>query len=568
MQQTCRQCSVSFEITPDDLQFYDQISPVFQGKKEPIPPPTTCPECRFRERLIWRAELHLFQRKSAFSGKPMLSYFPPEAPQKVVTVEEWHGDTWQGLDAGRPFDFSRPFFAQFEELSRAVPLPAVSVDYSENCDYVNSASWNKNCYLIAGANHNEDCYYGNFVNDCRSCVDCSFLDRSELCYECVDCTKCYDVRYSQNCSNCTESSFLYACRNCSNCFGSVNIAGKQFVFFNEQLTKQEYERKLKDVGLHQRSRIEEAKNFFEKHRLKFPHRFMIGEMNEDVTGNGILRSRRAHNCFDVSDLEDCRNCGWLHQAKNCHDCYAWGFTAEESYRCMEVGAGSYHVLFSLMTYNGADVLYSWNCRLGCKNVFGCVSLKHNQYCILNKQYTKEEYEELVPKIIEHMRRTPLRSPNGSSAGQEWGEFFPFAVCPLAYNQTIAQDYFPLTKAQATMLGARWKDEEPMPQRQDLAVPPDSIEEVQDDVCGQTFRCESTGKPFKIIPQELRFLRERGIPLPAKSFTARHRNRFLQRNPRKLWNRACAKCQKPIATSYSPERPEIVYCEECFLKEVY
>jgi hypothetical protein len=295
---------------------------------------------------------------------------------------------------------------------------------------------------------------------------------------------------------------------------------------------------------------------------------MIGEMNEDVTGNGILRSRRAHNCFDVSDLEDCRNCGWLHQAKNCHDCYAWGFTAEESYRCMEVGAGSYHVLFSLMTYNGADVLYSWNCRLGCKNVFGCVSLKHNQYCILNKQYTKEEYEELVPKIIEHMRRTPLRSPNGSSAGQEWGEFFPFAVCPLAYNQTIAQDYFPLTKAQATMLGARWKDEEPMPQRQDLAVPPDSIEEVQDDVCGQTFRCESTGKPFKIIPQELRFLRERGIPLPAKSFTARHRNRFLQRNPRKLWNRACAKCQKPIATSYSPERPEIVYCEECFLKEVY
>ncbi len=36
------------------------------------------------------------------------------------------------------------------------------------------------------------------------------------------------------------------------------------------------------------------------------------------------------------------------------------------------------------------------------NCFGCVSAKQNEYCILNKQYTKEQYEELVPKIIEHM----------------------------------------------------------------------------------------------------------------------------------------------------------------------
>jgi len=28
-----------------------------------------------------------------------------------------------------------------------------------------------------------------------------------------------------------------------------------------------------------------------------------------------------------------------------------------------------------------------------------------KYCILNKQYSKEEYEELVPKIIEHMQKT-------------------------------------------------------------------------------------------------------------------------------------------------------------------
>jgi hypothetical protein len=33
-----------------------------------------------------------------------------------------------------------------------------------------------------------------------------------------------------------------------------------------------------------------------------------------------------------------------------------------------------------------------------------VGLHDKSYCILNKQYTKEEYEELVPKIIEKMMK--------------------------------------------------------------------------------------------------------------------------------------------------------------------
>jgi hypothetical protein len=33
--------------------------------------------------------------------------------------------------------------------------------------------------------------------------------------------------------------------------------------------------------------------------------------------------------------------------------------------------------------------------------------KTNNTCILNRQYTKEEYEELVPKIIKHMNVSAL-----------------------------------------------------------------------------------------------------------------------------------------------------------------
>ena len=43
------------------------------------------------------------------------------------------------------------------------------------------------------------------------------------------------------------------------------------------------------------------------------------------------------------------------------------------------------------------------------DAFGCIGLRNKQYCILNKQYTKQEYEELVPKIISHMNEMPYIS---------------------------------------------------------------------------------------------------------------------------------------------------------------
>lgn len=88
------------------------------------------------------------------------------------------------------------------------------------------------------------------------------------------------------------------------------------------------------------------------------------------------------------------------------------------------------------------------------------------------------------------------------------------------------------------------------------------------ICRQTLICAVTGRPYKIIPQELEFYRKKNLSLPRFHPMERKRQRMLKRNPRKLWDRQCMKCQKPITTSFSPERPEIVYCEECYFKNVY
>jgi hypothetical protein len=209
-----------------------------------------------------------------------------------------------------------------------------------------------------------------------------------------------------------------------------------------------------------------------------------------------------------------------------------------------------------------DLLYC-DLAISSSDCFGCVGIKNGRYCILNKRYSKEEYEELVPKIISHMR----------SSG-EWGEFFPASISSYAYNQSVANEpeYYPMTKKGVQSRGWSWYEGKEEPPKADRIVRagdhPDGIDSIPDDIVHWAIQCEATQRPFKIIKQELDFYRSMRLPIPRLHPDERHRRRIALRNPRKLWKRNCAKCKKQISTSYAPERPEKVYCESCYLKEVY
>lgn len=553
MKRNCRQCQSPFEISRDDLLFYEKISPTYDGQIFHVPPPTQCPECRMQRRMAWRGELHLFRRKSDFSGKETLTFYPPSAQCKVYTRDEWWSDDWNTLSYGRDFDFQRPFFEQFQDLVQTVPLIALSCQGGQdNSDFTNCASWNRNCYLISGANYNEDCYYGNYINHSKNCVDNNFVTNCELCYECVDCTGCYRTQYSSNSHNCSDSFFLQNCRGCRNCFGCVNLLNKEHYFYNEPLTKESYFEKIASLSLNKRSSIEKCAQTFEAFRLKFPFRFMMGDLNENVSGNSVSNSRNSSYCFDATGVEDCKHCTWFHQSKNCMDVIAWGFPAELCYECTEAGDNSYGVRWSISTYGSQEILYSYYTMYS-KHCFGCVGARKNEYCILNKQYTKDAYEKLVARIVTHMISTG-----------EWGEFFPVKISPLPYNTAICQDYFPLSREEVLSLGWRWHEFEspPLNPASSYAVPED-INDISADICEKLLSCTQSKKSYKIIKAEFEFHKKNGIPIPDKCFQARHEARLARRNPRQLWDRNCKKCGSAILTSYPPYRPEIVYCEGCF-----
>ena len=147
---------------------------------------------------------------------------------------------------------------------------------------------------------------------------------------------------------------------------------------------------------------------------------------------------------------------------------------------------------------------------------------------------------------------------------------PPALAPFGYNETIGQDNLPLTKEEAVRFGFRWEDDIQITKGKETIKPeqiPDHIKDVTDDILRETLACISCSRNYKIIKPELDFYRKMFIPIPRKCFYCRHAARLRRRGPFKLFARTCSKCGKNIQTTCAPERPEIVYCEACYQKEV-
>ncbi len=552
MQETriCKNCHAQFVIDDWDFNFYKKID---------VPPPTFCLDCRKQRKLAQANQIHLYSRHCDATGKKIISNYAPDLPYKVYDQRYWHSDNWDGTHFGREFDFTRPFFEQYGQLIKLVPRPALQTGFlfDENSEYTNYAGKNKNCYLIFDSDEDWDCYYCYSTNKSKDSVDCYRVKQCELCYECIDSENCYHSYFLQDCENCMGSAFLKNCIGCKNCFMSSNLRNKQYYVGNKQVPKETYEKCMS--FLKSFKEVEKLKTDFEKYKLNFPQKYMHGVHNENVTGDYLVNSKNAVYCFDSRDLWDCKYFDQsFMDAKDCMDIQECGDKAELLYETCFSGYSIYNLKFCLHCLSPNRNLQYCNYCTSCEDLFGCIGLQRKKYCILNKQYSEEEYKKLLPKIIEHMKRT-----------EEYGEFFPIMLSSFAYNESMAQNYYPLTKEEALIKGYKWRDEDAKEFAPSQIMLPDSIDEIDASICEKAFSCISCGRNYRIIPQEFKLMKTMlRVAIPKQCFFCRHKRRFHLRNPRKLWDRNCQKCQVPIKTSYAPERPETVYCEKCYLETVY
>jgi hypothetical protein len=349
--------------------------------------------------------------------------------------------------------------------------------------------------------------------------------------------------------------FSNDCKGCADCFGCSGLRHKKFCIFNEQFTEEEYRQKVKQM-LSSEEEFTKAKHKADELWLKTPRRALTMDNCENSLGDYLESCKNCYDCFELHYSQDCVNCEVGFEVNDCLDSTRFGYGIERTY---EVMGATYikNTYFSYYCFNGkSDIYYSSDC-VAASNVFGCTGLNKHEYCILNKKYTKEEYFELVTHIIEHMKSTG-----------EWGEFFPMSMSPFGYNETIAQEYFPLKKDQAQ----KWSDYQPekvqaLKSVKGSQIPYDSSR-ITKEILDWAIVCDESGDPFKIIPPEYTFYKEQDVPFPRLHPDIRHTQRMKKRLPRQLFERKCAKTGAPIKTTYSPDRPEIVYSKQAYLDEMY
>ncbi|EKD76711.1 MAG: hypothetical protein ACD_43C00014G0002 [uncultured bacterium] len=547
----CGQCSHSYKLEDVDLEFYQRLN---------VPEPKLCPDCRFQRRIVWRNERSLYARQCDMCKKNIISLYNPKSPYTVYCYDCWYSDKWNPLSFGQDIDFSRPFFEQFKELQLKVPRLYALMVNNENCEYTNGTQQCKDCYMIFASDHDEHCMYSYGTFNSVQSLDLMNSTKCELCYECTGCSNCYDVKYSEDCSNCHSSMFLIDCKGSSDCFMSYGLRNRQYVWANQQLTKEQYQTKYVELKRGSHNTIERLREDFKTLKKKHIFKYYHGQNNENCSGDYLERCVSSHYCFESNGIQNCKFVTHGHQVKDIYDGYMNVDNAELGYE-LTGSISTYNVKFAVAHYGGRDCDYMDSAKQ-VNNSFGCVGLQHQSFCILNKQYDEAEYMALRKKLVDHM----------TEAG-EYGENFPVTCAPFAYNETTAQDMFPLTKAEVKSRGWQWYEPVAKEIRYSTYRFTDDITKTKDDILQTFLTCARCKKSYKITGAELKFYRERNIPASRSCFECRHRARLARRNPRALWQRNCmcvqpdhghyGKCSTTFASAYSTDNPTMVYCDRCY-----
>ncbi len=465
----------------------------------------------FRQLLCFWQSFTLHKRTCAKTGKEMISVFGESCPYPVWLHDEW-------LKHANPpdadFQFEQGFFDQLWQLFQQCPIPHNMGNASENCDYTDDCWYSKKCYLSHSVLRGEDIYYSYRVIDCRNCFFCVFSNNCELCLDVVNSTHCYNVTYAIDCAQCRDSAFLFDCRNCSDCILCFNLRNKQYCIENVQYTKEEYEEKKKQYTWASRKSYEEFKKQFRD--LLFTKAWWKAQHNERVEHVNGDYIREGHNCDQVFFVDKCKDVvNFVRglQVKDCVNCIGC-FNSELLGYCSMVQDGGYEVFYSVNLVNCKFMEYSINCT-NCEHCFACAGLVNRQFCILNKQYSEQEYHELKQKIKSHLKETG-----------EYGQLFPGYFASCTYDESLAAFYFPLTLEQQKILGFRTNtlQSQNMDGYQPASAVPDSVEN-SNGVENMVFFDEIAKKQFKIQTFDIAFSRQQHVPLPNTFYVRRIKENF-------------------------------------------
>ncbi|MFA6301325.1 MAG: hypothetical protein WC609_03170 [Candidatus Paceibacterota bacterium] len=543
----CEHCGEEFILDSGDLILYEKIGLKIPGQ---------CFFCRLKQHLAFFTFGKFRKGVSDLSGEGLITVLPSSPRYPIYKSHEWYGDKWDPMDFGQEYDPTIPFFVQLQHLQEKVPRPHQMGENNINCDWCDDAWESKNCYLTRSFLKCENLSYGYRAIDTKDSFDITYSFNLQNSYDCLACHDSFNINFSENCKDCIDSYFLFDCRNCQDCFMSYNLRNKKYCIRNKQYIKEEYENELKKLKLDSYKNIEFLKAELENLlKNEVVHRENFNLKTTNSVGNYLTNCDKCVNVFSWENSQNCRN---LLRGLNTKDCIdetvSWNTELSGN---NSNATGGYQIKYS----NWSNARYSEYLDLcaKCDYCFGCVGLRKKKYCILNKQYSKNEYEKLKDIIIKNMEKK-----------KEYGEFFPYSMSTCDYNLSVGIIYFPnVSKEEIIKRGGSWSEEDLSSKDGISSLElPDSIIDTKPDVVLQALICPETHYKFNISKTEYQFHKRKNFALPRKHFDLRTLKRIIKTTVLKSYPYKCVYCKKDINAYYPPEWGyQNIACEECYKQNI-
>ena len=467
-----------------------------------------------RKQTSWRdflMEISSWYTLSLYNNKGIISRFPDtDRVKNVIPNKKFEENRDNLLELGINYNSETGFFHSFDSLFK-------NIDMFNSCQYWNNINSNfsesvlngKNVYLtFAAISDCENVCYSISVKDNCSDVFNSLMiqPNSQDIYFATNVSSSYKVfysRYIQNSNNIWFSTNLIGCQECIDCDNLENVS---YHINNKQYPQEEYFIKKEEI-------LSDKYSFLDKYTsLKI--------WGNNIGCGNIRKGDALFNCFDISDAKHSFNVkwgknliftGWVQWVEDAYDiCGGGSPTSHDIYGV--AGVSGDHVYCSSHII-GSNIFYSFYLE-NCSFCIGCVWLKNKQYCILNKQYTKEQWEILADKIFTQME-------------SDWilWDFFPGNINPYYFNDTIAEMLWDFTKEEVESKWYMWRDEEikvDIPEWVDII----STEELNDyqwyspsgewrinpEILKKVIK-DDKWDYYKVVQMEYDFLMKHSLPLP-------------------------------------------------------
>jgi len=498
--------------------------------------------------VFWKEDIH---------GSPTLSSIHPDSPIKIMKDSEWYAND---MKETRIEINNQPVIEQLWDLLCQVPMCASRSIDCENSTVVGSVKA-EDCYLV-NANFSKRCFYSYIIISCEDTIDAvnaEFIIKSLGVAGSKSVSNGVYIFESRNIIN---SAFLFDCWNCENCFGAANRRNKKYLWWDEQLTKEEWQARFSTVDLSDEEQMS-------KYRVKFfgsivqkavwPETFSF--FNEQSEGERLSECIRCDECFWQNRAVDCFRSRFGLENNGCMYGSGNGWSVD-SYMCVgELNSNHNKFCFDC---KGIDLEYCIFC-IECENCFGCVGLKHARFFIFNKVYSELEYW----KKLDELKCLMLEQG-------DYGKFFPAKFALSGFQFSTGEAYIGYSKEDLRRYNAPVFD----PARGQLLansrinektinvseIPKRLAAISADSFVNVPLFDPEIGRVYSVTSSEFFQYQKNNWPFPRRHFVSRLIELIRFSNsplPEKV---VCEQCRKTIIT-YKNYRFSIrrVYCHDCYLK---